>query len=73
MPIFEFRCRSCGVKFERIVNSATATTTCKNCGSPEVDRLLSVFAVVGRSTSGGASENSPCATCGARERGLCEG
>jgi putative FmdB family regulatory protein len=73
MPIFEFRCRSCGVKFERIVNSATATTTCKNCGSPEVEKLLSVFAVVGSSSSKPASAAGPCATCGARERGLCEG
>jgi putative FmdB family regulatory protein len=73
MPIFEYRCRSCGAKFERIVNSATATTTCKDCGSPEVDRLLSVFAVGESSTSAGAAEPGPCATCGARERGLCKG
>jgi putative FmdB family regulatory protein len=73
MPIFEFQCRSCGMKFERIVNSAAATTTCKNCGSLEVEKLLSVLAVVGSSSPGPASEAGPCATRGARERGLCEG
>jgi putative FmdB family regulatory protein len=73
MPIFEYQCRHCGTKFEKIVSSATATATCKNCGSPEVEKLLSVFAVVGSSSSTAASAADPCATCGARERGLCDG
>jgi putative FmdB family regulatory protein len=73
MPIFEYQCRTCGTKFEKIVSSATAMATCKSCGSPEVEKLLSVFAVVGSSSSTAASAADPCATCGARERGLCEG
>jgi len=71
MPIFEYRCRDCGAKFERIVSVATATTTCRNCDSPRLERLLSVFAVAGSATKASPSETASCETCGARQRGLC--
>lgn len=72
MPIFEYQCRSCGAKFEKIINSATETAACKSCGSLQVDKLLSTFAVAVSSGSASASTPDPCTTCGARERGLCE-
>ena len=37
MPIFEYRCRECGEKFEAIVNSASSRTVCKHCGSKKLD------------------------------------
>jgi putative FmdB family regulatory protein len=72
MPIFEFQCRNCGAKFERIVTSATTSATCQNCGSPQVEKLLSTFAVVSNSVSASPSAGDPCSSCGARERGLCK-
>jgi putative FmdB family regulatory protein len=38
MPIFEYQCRSCGAKFEKVVSSAEAAATCKECGSPRVEK-----------------------------------
>jgi putative FmdB family regulatory protein len=73
MPIFEYECRACGARFESIVSSAAAKATCKKCGNPEVEKLLSVFAVGGARDSRSAPQADPCSTCGARERGLCEG
>jgi putative FmdB family regulatory protein len=70
MPIFEYRCRECGTRFERIVSSGQNTTTCKQCGSKRVEQLLSVFAVVGASGSA-AAEPGPCGACGAPRRGMC--
>jgi putative FmdB family regulatory protein len=69
MPIFEYRCRDCGSKFEKILLSQAEPVRCQRCQSSDLDRLLSVFAVSG---SGGqpASEGGPC-PCGAPRRGMC--
>lgn len=71
MPIFEYRCHACGTKFEKILSSAAAPATCKKCGSPRVEKLLSVFAVAGESRSTASSEPGPCGVCGAPRRGMC--
>jgi putative FmdB family regulatory protein len=71
MPIFEYQCRECGTKFERIVNSSETEVVCKTCTSPQVDKLLSIFAVSGGSTGASLQESGPCGTCGAPRRGMC--
>ena len=72
MPIFEYQCPDCGTKFEKIVGSGTATVACKNCGSPHVEKLLSVFAVSGAARPIAPSEAGPCGACGAGQRGMCD-
>ena len=71
MPIFEYQCRECGAKFERIVHGGKDAASCRECGSKRVDQLLSVFAVVGASGSAAAAEPGPCGACGAPRRGMC--
>ena len=53
MPLYEYRCQSCGARFERLVRGTTvaadAVSTrpaiiCPQCASEEVTRLLSAFA-----------------------------
>ena len=53
MPLYEYRCRSCGARFERLVRGGAATAdangsqpaiACPQCDSAEVKRLLSAFA-----------------------------
>ena len=44
MPLFEYRCVSCGEEFELLVRGAQ-TPTCCACGSATLDRLLTSFAV----------------------------
>jgi putative FmdB family regulatory protein len=70
MPIFEYRCRECGTRFEKIVSNGSSQVTCKKCSSPRVDKLLSVFAVSGVSRRAAAAEPGPC-PCGAPRRGMC--
>ncbi len=48
MPIFDYKCRDCGEKFEQIVRSGDDAVECPGCGSAAVDRQFSGFAV-GRS------------------------
>jgi len=71
MPIFEFQCRECGAKFEKIVSSASGKVSCKNCDSTKVSKLLSVFAVSASSPKSVATGSGPCA-CGAPRRGMCQ-
>ena len=73
MPIFEYRCRECGAKFEKIQAASATDAVCKTCNSTRVERLLSAFAVGAAIRSEASPAESPCQTCGARERGLCPG
>jgi len=65
MPLFEYRCGSCGKSFERIVLGQT-TVVCPECESRKVTKLLSVFAVSSGNGSSRASEvaQSGCGSCG---------
>lgn len=71
MPIFEYQCRKCGARFEKLVSSADAAATCKECGSARVEKLLPVFAVVGGGRSTAAPESGPCGACGVPRRAMC--
>lgn len=71
MPIFEYRCPDCGARFEKIVGPGSSQVACKTCGSRRVEKLISVFAVVGGSGKAAATESGPCGACGAPRRGMC--
>ncbi len=44
MPIYEFECRTCGERFEALVDAGTETATCKECGVKGAERVLSAQA-----------------------------
>ena len=45
MPIFEYLCKKCGNRFEKLQKGGTdEQNLCPTCGSVEVKRELSVFA-----------------------------
>lgn len=69
MPIFEYECRDCGARFEKILISGSAKAVCTQCSSPRIQKLLSVFAVSGNAVS--SPEPGPCGACGAPRRGMC--
>jgi len=45
MPVFEYRCRSCGKSFSQLVGmtSDTSLDPCPHCGSQESDKKVSRF------------------------------
>jgi putative FmdB family regulatory protein len=49
MPIYEYSCHGCGNHFELLVTSGTVRV-CPACGSGDLDRLVSMFAVDCEST-----------------------
>ncbi len=62
MPIFEYKCAKCKQEFERIVFSDQAEVVCPKCGSREIERLLSTFAVKSGSQGGLTTGRAP--SCG---------
>lgn len=46
MPLFDFRCRSCGHEFEALVRPSDAEAReCPACHGRDLEQLLSTFAV----------------------------
>lgn len=43
MPIYEYRCGTCGTEFEQLILRRTRPA-CPRCGGTRVERLLSRFA-----------------------------
>ena len=54
MPIYEYRCQSCGMRFEKLrsMNDSDSEIKCPACGVDNPQRILSSFA---RGSSGGSS------------------
>ena len=62
MPIYEYRCASCGAEFEKLVRAIDALK-CPSCQGQELHKKLSVFAT---SSQGAAAQSltGPCGMCG---------
>src|SRR5919198_1702579 len=70
VPIYEYRCSTCGTQFERLQNVAGAVQPgCPQCGSDHVAKLISMIGGPGsspgapRSSGGGCGCGGACA-CG---------
>jgi len=63
MPVYDFRCNSCGEISEfRVPGYSTSNTVvCSSCGSPSMERLISAPSIL-KST-----QNAPGTTCCGRE------
>jgi len=67
MPIFEYRCGSCGKGFEALQARADeASPPCPHCGAQATERQLSTFAVVAQRTE---RAKGPCGSpdCACRQ------
>jgi putative FmdB family regulatory protein len=62
MPLYEYTCTGCAARFEALARSWSDRASCPTCGSAEVERLLSTFAM---STGNAAGPRlGPIATSG---------
>ncbi len=62
MPIFEYRCASCGAEFEKLMRSGD-TPECPSCHSAKLNKKISVFATATQGSSPSSLPES-CACCG---------
>lgn len=46
MPIYEYRCGSCGHEFEQMVKMSDPAPACPKCGAGEVKKLVSASSFV---------------------------
>ena len=63
MPIYEYTCRKCETKFDKLIRTMNRDdkVPCPECGSTSTARALSVFAVGGE---GGRAQAAPAPGCG---------
>lgn len=54
MPIYEFECEQCGVRFEELVAADAGAPPCEACGSARTRRLISNVSPPGRQPRGAA-------------------
>lgn len=61
MPIFEYMCQSCGVRFEKLILSSRSKKRldCPKCGSQDVEKAISLFSSTGSNASRGAANCAP--------------
>lgn len=74
MPIYEFRCRNCNHRFEKLcaMGETGEHLVCPECGSTGPQRVMSGF--VSRSTgepAGTSGGSSGCASCSATSCSSC--
>ena len=54
MPIYEYRCESCGKRSSALLPSySSPDPACPHCGKPELKRLVSTFATTRSGDDGG--------------------
>ena len=74
MPIYEYVCSDCGLKFEllRPLSQASDEASCPQCRN-NAKRILSTFASFSKDESGLTSSigGSSCAACGATSCNTC--
>jgi putative FmdB family regulatory protein len=56
MPIFEYKCKKCGHKFEKLV-FGKEKIECPQCGSTSLQKLFSTFSI---STKSGYKNSKGC-------------
>jgi putative FmdB family regulatory protein len=71
VPLYEYECKDCQSKFEKLIFNKETEVVCPACGGPEVNQLLSTFAVGGSPQGAAATEAGPCGNCSAGQRGMC--
>jgi putative FmdB family regulatory protein len=64
MPIYEYLCRVCDRRFERYVQAFAQAVACPSCNAPDVEKLLSTFAMAGGRTAAASQEATGGGCCG---------
>ncbi|MEW6440766.1 MAG: zinc ribbon domain-containing protein [bacterium] len=72
MPIFEYHCRSCDKKFEKLVLRRDMQVQCPQCRADEVERLISVCSFGSADRSVRPASQSNCGSCHASSCTSCK-
>lgn len=64
MPLFEFLCQTCGEQFEELVSASSPGVECRACGSTDVRKQVSAFAVSHGTAATSRTASTPAAAPG---------
>jgi putative FmdB family regulatory protein len=66
MPIYEYRCKQCGSKFDKLVKLSTKTSEveCPKCGARRAEKAVSLFGASSNTSSGSKSSSTSCGPIG---------
>jgi putative FmdB family regulatory protein len=69
MPLYEYRCQTCGHEFEKMVrfSEAALNPVCPSCESEKTAKKISMFAAYGGGTAA-ATATSAGSSCGSSGR-----
>jgi len=70
MPIFEYRCGSCGKDFEKLV-FGSQEVRCPECDSAEVKKKFSTFGLSGVGKPFAGTSSAGCGSCSKSTCGSC--
>ena len=76
MPIYEYKCNTCGSSFETLVIGGS-TPECPSCDSQDLSRLMSACGFISKSAGPGgetqvkSSGSSACAGCSSSNCSSC--
>jgi len=64
MPVYEYECHDCGERFEHFVRAVgkVEALACPECGSEDVEKVVSLFGGVGGSSAQSRSRAASCNT-----------
>lgn len=65
MPIYEFHCRTCNNRFETLVRNSSEAVACLQCGSDDLQKLISAHAV------GSGAPDTPCGSAPCSSAPVC--
>jgi putative FmdB family regulatory protein len=65
MPIYEYRCDSCGQVSELLMLGKDESPACQGCGSADLTKLMSAHNTVIGSSS--APQMADCSSCGSQD------
>ena len=70
MPIYEFKCKKCGKKFETLVSLREKDIFCPVCKSRDIQKRASSFGI-GSDTKTSSSSTS-CGSCSSNTCSICK-
>lgn len=59
MPVYEYKCRKCGKKSDFLIRSVNEKILCE-CGSTDLERLISAFAISGSGSNSSSCSDGSC-------------
>ena len=63
MPLYEYKCNTCGKNMELLLSNSKKSPACKYCNSKDLTRLLSTFSTSAKDKANNNVPYCPTGTC----------